>query len=134
MVSCRILRNVCFTRDVRDRLWVRDSRGDRLNAVKRRCLFFPRFHPDYIVFDAEPLIAHADNEPGSDVVKEYLDAVAVGDATGYTSYVNLAELRYTIARKYDRALSPVSGGWSVRGDPFRDATRRARPEARSPRQ
>ena len=57
--------------------------------------------PDHIVFDAEPLIAHADAEPGSDVVEEYLDAVAVADAVGYVSCVNLAEIRYTIARKYD---------------------------------
>ncbi len=44
--------------------------------------------PDRVVFDAEPLIAHADDEPGSDVVEEYLDAVAVEDAAGYTSRVN----------------------------------------------
>ena len=79
--------------------------------------------PDRIVFDAEPLIAHADAEPGSDVVETYLDAVAVGDATGSASYVNLTETRYTIARKYDRAtadeylewltdlgIEPVDGG------------------------
>lgn len=38
---------------------------------------------DRIVFDAEPLIAHVDGEPESDVVEEYLDAVAVEDAIGY---------------------------------------------------
>jgi len=37
--------------------------------------------PDRVVFDAEPLIAHADAEPGSDVVAEYLDAVAVDETT-----------------------------------------------------
>ncbi len=58
--------------------------------------------PDRVVFDAEPLVAHADDEPGSEVVEEYLDAVAAGAATGYASYVSLAEIRYTIARKYDR--------------------------------
>jgi predicted nucleic acid-binding protein len=58
--------------------------------------------PDRVVFDAEPLIAHADDEPGSEIVEEYLDAVAVEDTVGYASYVNLAEIRYTIARKYDR--------------------------------
>jgi len=67
--------------------------------------------PDHIVFDAEPLIAHADDEPGSDVVEEYLDAVAVADATGYTSCVNLAEIRYTIARKYDRATADEYLDW-----------------------
>ena len=49
--------------------------------------------PDHIVFDAEPLIAHADDEPGSDVVEEYLDAVAVGDATGYASCVSYQRLK-----------------------------------------
>ena len=34
--------------------------------------------PDSVVFDAEPMIAHADDEPGSDAVEEYLDAVASG--------------------------------------------------------
>ena len=67
--------------------------------------------PDHIVFDAEPLIAHADNEPGSDVAEEYLDAVAIEDATGYASCVNLAEIRYTIARKYDRATADEYLDW-----------------------
>ncbi|ERH00271.1 MAG: putative nucleic acid-binding protein, contains PIN domain protein [Haloquadratum sp. J07HQX50] len=67
--------------------------------------------PDHIVFDAEPLIAHADDEPDSDVVEEYLDAVAVEDATGYASCVNLAEIRYTIARKYDRVPADEYLDW-----------------------
>jgi predicted nucleic acid-binding protein len=67
--------------------------------------------PDHIVFDAEPLIAHADDEPGSDVVEEYLDAVAVADAVGYASCVNFAEIRYTIARKYDRDTADEYLDW-----------------------
>lgn len=67
--------------------------------------------PDRVVFDAEPLIAHADEEPGSDVVEKYLDAVAVEDAAGYTSCVNLAEVRYTIARKYDRGTADQYIEW-----------------------
>jgi hypothetical protein len=39
--------------------------------------------PDRVVFDAEPLIAHADEERGSDVVEESLDAVAAEDTAGY---------------------------------------------------
>lgn len=58
--------------------------------------------PDQVVFDAEPLVAHADGEPGSEIVETYLDAVAAEDTTGYASYVNLAEIRYILARKYDR--------------------------------
>ena len=67
--------------------------------------------PDRVVFDAEPLIAHADDEPGSDVVKEYLDAVAVEDTIGYANCVNLAEIRYTIARKYDRDTADEYLDW-----------------------
>ena len=67
--------------------------------------------PDSVVFDTEPLIAHADDEPGSSVVEEYLDAVAVEDTAGYASYVNLAEIRYTIARTYDRTTADEYLDW-----------------------
>ncbi|AWB28195.1 PIN domain-containing protein [Halococcoides cellulosivorans] len=67
--------------------------------------------PDRVVFDAEPLIAHADDEPGSDVVETYLDAVALGETTGYASPVTRTEIRYTIARKYDRATSDEYLDW-----------------------
>jgi len=67
--------------------------------------------PDSVVFDAEPLIAHADDEPGSDVVEEYLDPVAVDATTGYASSVTLTEIRYTIARKYDRTTADEYLAW-----------------------
>ena len=67
--------------------------------------------PGRVVFDAEPLVAHADDEPGSDVVKEYLDAVAVGDTTGYVSCVTFTEIRYTLARKYDRTIADDYLDW-----------------------
>jgi predicted nucleic acid-binding protein len=67
--------------------------------------------PDRVVFDAEPLIAHADDEPGSDVVEEYLDAVAVEDTTGSVSCVTLTEIRYTLARKYDRTTADDYLDW-----------------------
>ncbi|ESS10304.1 MAG: putative nucleic acid-binding protein, contains PIN domain protein [uncultured archaeon A07HR60] len=67
--------------------------------------------PDRVVFDAEPLIAHADDEPGSDVVEAYLDAVAVEDTAGYVSCVNLTEIRYTLARKYDRSTADDYLDW-----------------------
>ncbi|MEM4782294.1 MAG: PIN domain-containing protein [Halalkalicoccus sp.] len=69
--------------------------------------------PDRVVFDAEPLIAHADDERGSDVVETYLDAVVAEDTAGYASYVNLAEIRYTIARKYDPATADEYLDWLV---------------------
>ncbi len=67
--------------------------------------------PDCVVFDAEPLIAHADDEPGSETVEEYLDAVAVENTTGYVSCVNLAEIRYILARKYDRPTADDYLDW-----------------------
>ena len=57
--------------------------------------------PERVVFDAEPLVAHAAGEPGSDVVEEYLNAVADGRTNGYVSRVNLTEIRYIIARQAD---------------------------------
>jgi hypothetical protein len=63
--------------------------------------------PDSVVSDAEPLIAHADDEPGSDVVEEYLDwltdlgieTVEVGDSWREASEYIL---------RYDPALSDSS--------------------------
>jgi len=67
--------------------------------------------PEEIVFDAEPLLAHADDEPGCEVVAEYLDAVATAEATGYLSLVNHTEVRYTLARKYDRDTADEYLDW-----------------------
>ncbi|AEN05794.1 hypothetical protein Halar_2111 [halophilic archaeon DL31] len=51
--------------------------------------------PETIVFDAEPLIAYFCNEPGSDTVETYVDAVE-GAADGYISAINLAEIHYLV--------------------------------------
>lgn len=67
--------------------------------------------PERVVFDAEPLVAHADDEPGSAAVEAYLDAVAVEDVNGYVSYVNCTEVRYTLARKYGRATADGYLDW-----------------------
>jgi hypothetical protein len=67
--------------------------------------------PDRVVFDAEPLIAHADDEPGSDVVEVYPETVAVEDTAGYVSCVNLTEIRDTLARKYDRSTADNYPDW-----------------------
>lgn len=57
---------------------------------------------EHVVFDTEPLIAHADDEPGATVVTDWLDAVYEGDVDGHISTVNLTEVRYILARKYSR--------------------------------
>lgn len=51
--------------------------------------------PDTIVFDAEPLVAYFCNEPGSDTVEVYIDAIE-GSADGFISAVNLAEVHYIV--------------------------------------
>lgn len=67
--------------------------------------------PDPIVFDAEPLVAHAADEPGSETAETYLDAVAAADADGYVSCVTLAEVRYILARAYDRETATEYLRW-----------------------
>lgn len=67
--------------------------------------------PDRIVFDAEPLIAHAADEPGSEVAEAYLDAVAAEATEGFISCVTLAEVRYILARKYDREVADEYLDW-----------------------
>jgi len=51
--------------------------------------------PGTIVFDAEPLVAYFCNEPGSDTVETYVDAVE-GTADGYISAITLAEVHYVV--------------------------------------
>jgi predicted nucleic acid-binding protein len=51
--------------------------------------------PEAIVFDTEPLVAYFCNEPGSDTVERYVDAVE-GAVDGYISAINLAEVHYIV--------------------------------------
>ncbi|WP_435161114.1 PIN domain-containing protein [Halorubrum sp. SY-15] len=51
-----------------------------------------------VVFDAEPLIAFAFDEPGAGAVEDVLDGVYDGEIDGYVTTVNLAEFRYVAAR------------------------------------
>lgn len=51
--------------------------------------------PETIVFDTEPLVAYFCNEPGSDTVETYVEAVE-GAADGYISAINLAEVHYVV--------------------------------------
>jgi predicted nucleic acid-binding protein len=54
-----------------------------------------------VVFDAEPLIAHADDDPGAATTAACLDAVAANDVDGRLTRVNATEIRYVLAGKYD---------------------------------
>lgn len=52
-----------------------------------------------VVFDAEPLLAFAFDEPGAETVEKWLDRVYDGDRAGYVATVTLAEFRYVAARQ-----------------------------------
>lgn len=67
--------------------------------------------PEHVVFDAEPLVAHADDEPGSETVESFLDAVAADETAGFASCVTLAEVRHFLARKYDRGVADEYVEW-----------------------
>ena len=66
---------------------------------------------DRVVFDAEPLVAHAAGEAGSRAVASYLEAVATQATAGFVGSVTLAEVRYTLARKYDRGTADEYLEW-----------------------
>ena len=53
---------------------------------------------DTIVFDAEPVLAYLDDEPGSDAVEEWIDRVAAGEIDGYVSPVTKTEILYVGSR------------------------------------
>lgn len=52
-----------------------------------------------VVFDAEPLLAFAFDEPGAAVVEDWLDRVYDGEVDGYVTTINLAEFRYVAIRE-----------------------------------
>lgn len=52
-----------------------------------------------VVFDAEPLVAFAFDEPGATTVEQRLDGVYDGECDGYVSTINLAEFRYIATRR-----------------------------------
>lgn len=60
-----------------------------------------------IVWDAEPLVAYLNDEPGSDVVDEYLQLLANGELSAYISPVQLTEVTY-IAERLDCATDAGS--------------------------
>lgn len=51
-----------------------------------------------VLFDAEPLVAFAFDEPGADTVEDVLDDVYDGSVDGCVTTVNLTEFRYVAAR------------------------------------
>jgi ribonuclease VapC len=52
-----------------------------------------------VVFDAEPLLAFAFDEPGAGAVEDWLDRVYDTEIDGYVTTINLAEFRYVAIRR-----------------------------------
>lgn len=52
-----------------------------------------------VMFDAEPLVAFAFDEPGAGEVERRLDNVYDGEIDGFVTTVNLAEFRYIATRQ-----------------------------------
>ena len=67
--------------------------------------------PDRLVFDTEPLVAHATDESGESTVGVFLDAVRNGDTAGFINQVNLTETRYVIARVSGRETADQYINW-----------------------
>ncbi len=58
---------------------------------------------DRVVFDTEPIVAHATSERGAETVDTYLDAVGEGEIEGFLNRVNLTEIRVVLARSSGRS-------------------------------
>ena len=61
--------------------------------------------PERVVFDAEPLVAHATDEPGAETVARYLRAIQANECEGYRSVVN------------SPSFTPSSVGRAIRNGP-----------------
>lgn len=57
-----------------------------------------------VVFDAEPLLAYLDDEPGADAVERTIEDVRDGRLSGYVSYVTLSEVTYIAERALQVAV------------------------------
>jgi len=75
-----------------------------------------------VVFDAEPLVAHATDEPGAETVARYLRAIQANECEGYCSVVNVTELHYILSRESDPERADEYVAWlETSGVTFLDA-------------
>ena len=78
--------------------------------------------PERVVFDAEPLVAHATDEPGAETVARYLRAIQPNECEGYCSVINLTELHSILSRESDPERADESVAWlETSGVTFLDA-------------
>jgi len=68
-----------------------------------------------VVFDAEPLLAFAFDEPGAGAVEGWLDRVYDTEIDGYVTTINLAEFRYVAIRRttVQRADAHIDDLWAM---------------------
>lgn len=62
------------------------------------------------VFDTEPLVAYLYDESGADNVRELLETVDTGEATGALSHATASELVYKVARLETGAPNQLTPG------------------------
>ena len=63
-----------------------------------------------VVFDAEPLLAFAFDEPGASEVEDWLGRVYDAEIEGYVTTLNLAEFRYVATRAASREMADTHIG------------------------
>lgn len=54
-----------------------------------------------VVFDAEPLLAYLDDEPGSDDVRHVIEDIREDRCVGFINYITLCEVTYVAERVLD---------------------------------
>lgn len=56
-----------------------------------------------VVFDAEPLLAYLDDEPGSDEVRHVIEDIRDDRCIGFINYITLCEVTYVAERVLDES-------------------------------
>jgi predicted nucleic acid-binding protein len=56
-----------------------------------------------LLFDTHAFLAFFNREEGSEIIRNYMDAIQNGDAQGFVATITLTELAYIYSRKMDEA-------------------------------
>jgi predicted nucleic acid-binding protein len=60
-----------------------------------------------LLFDTHAFLAFFSREPGSEIIKNYFDAVQAGEVEGFVATITLTELAYIYVRKTNAATARV---------------------------
>jgi predicted nucleic acid-binding protein len=58
-----------------------------------------------VVFDAEPLLAYLDDEPGSSEIRHVIEDIREGRCEGFINYITLYEVTYVAERVLDESIA-----------------------------